>query len=250
MKKLIRTFLILFYAVNSWGQQVINIESIHYDKLDSGFQGNAEFSFNLVQNQNQVINIGNKLNFIYQQNIHTYLFINEFNFIRANSLNLDYNSYQHLRYKRVLNKAVSGEAFAQTQFNQLQGLKFRGILGAGPRIRIFYGDSIKIFIGPMWMYEYEQTTDENAKNVKNRLSLYLSFLYFKEKNFKIDMVTYYQPNLIDFGDFRFQSEIKTEWMITSKFSFRFSISQSFNSQLPSGIRNNIFNIKNSFLYRF
>ncbi|MDZ4666318.1 MAG: hypothetical protein SGJ00_00395 [bacterium] len=46
--------------------------------------------------------------------------------------------------------------FAQTQFNQQIGLKYRGLLGAGPRIRLFYADSMKIFVGPMWMYEYEQ----------------------------------------------------------------------------------------------
>jgi putative salt-induced outer membrane protein YdiY len=250
LKAKIILFSLLVLALEIKAQQVINIESKQYDSRDSGWHGNIDFSFNLIQNTNQVISTGNKINLMQVQALNTVLFVNEFNFVRANSENLDYNSYQHLRFKRYIKPFLSGEAFAQTQFNQQIGLKFRGLLGAGPRIRLFYADSMKIFVGPMWMYEYEQTTDESLKNVKNRLSLYFSFLYFKEKHFNFDFVSYYQPDLIDFSDFRLSSELKAEWLITKKLSFKFSFSQTYNSHPPANNPNNILNIRNSFSYRF
>jgi len=243
-------FILFLIAVQTSAQQVINIESKKYDNRDTGWHGNMEFLFSLIQNQNQIISLGNKFNIGINKDIHSYLFVNEFNFVQANSQNLDYNSYQHLRYKRAIEPWLSGEAFLQTQFNQQIGLKFRGLLGAGPRFRLFYDDSMKVFVGPMWMYEYEKTTDENTKNIKNRLSLYASFLYFKEKNFNFDFVMYYQPDLINFYDFRLMSEFKAEWLITKKLGFKFTLTQSYNSVPPSGIPNNILNVRNSFLYRF
>jgi hypothetical protein len=109
---------------------------------------------------------------------------------------------------------------------------------------------MKIFTGAMWMYEYEKTTDELVNNVKNRMSLYLSFLYFKEKHFNLDLVCYYQPDLIDFGDFRVLTELKAEWYITQKLSFRFGLIQNYNSLPAKGFPNNTLNVRNAFGYRF
>lgn len=250
LKAKILFFCTLIIVLKVKAQQVINIESKQYDAKDTSWHGDIDFAFNLIQNQNQVIAIGNKVNLSHSKNIHTYLFVNEFNFIRANTQNLDYNTYQHLRYKRSIQPWLSGEAFAQTQFNQQIGLKFRGLMGAGPRIRLFYSDSMKVFLGPMWMYEYEQTTDESAKNVRNRMSLYLSFQYYRDKHFNFDVVAYYQPDLIDFSDFRLMSEIKAELGITKKLGFRFSFTQNYNSKPPPGIPNNLLYVKNGFLYKF
>jgi hypothetical protein len=241
-------FLFLSFVVKA--QQVINIESRQYDTQDTLWHGNIELNFNLIQNQNQIINAGNKINLLKNQDINSYLFINEFNLVRANANNLALNAYQHLRYKRAIKPYLSGEAFAQTQFNEQIGLKFRGLLGAGPRLRILYADSMKVFTGAMWMYEYEKTTDELVNNVKNRMSFYLSFLYFKEKHFNFDLVCYYQPDLIDFGDFRLLTELKAEWRITQKLSFRFGLIQNYNSLPAKGFPNNTLNVRNAFGYRF
>ncbi len=247
--KIILPFL-LFISFTVKAQQVINIESKQYDSRDTLWHGNIELNFNLIQNQNQIINLGNKVNLLKNQDIHSYLFINEFNLVRANANNLALNGYQHVRYKRAIKPYLSGEAFGQTQFNEQIGLKFRGLLGAGPRIRLFYADSMKVFTGAMWMYEYEKTTDELVNNVKNRMSFYLSFLYFKEKHFNFDLVCYYQPDLIDFGDFRVLTELKAEWRITQKLSFRFGLIQNYNSFPATGFPNNTLNVRNAFVYRF
>jgi len=231
-------------------QQVVNIESKRYDSRDSALHGEVELLFNLIQNQNRIINFGNKVQVSRHRQENTLLFLAEFNFLQSNNKNLDYNAFQHIRFKRELKPWLSGEAFAQTQFNQQLGLKFRGLLGAGPRIRLIYQDSIKVFIGPMWMYEYERTTDETARNVHNRLSFYLSFLYFKSKNFSFDLVTYYQPDMIDLSNFRFSSEAKLSLQFTQQLAFRLSYSQNYQSVTPSGVPNNFTTIRNSFLYKF
>jgi hypothetical protein len=251
--KRILIFIIIYFGLNLikiQAQQVINFESRKYDTRDTGWHGNLELIFNLVQNQNQILTLGNKFQLEHKRDVNTYLFLNEFNFVRANTQNLEYNSYQHLRYKKQLKDWLSGEAYAQTQFNQQIGLKFRGLLGAGPRFRLYDNDSIKVFISPKWLYTYEETTDELARNVRNRFSLYASFIYYKERNFNFDLVLYYQPDVIDFSDFLVLSEIKAEWLITQKLAFRFSLGQNYNSKPPPGIPNNAINARNSFLYRF
>lgn len=247
--KKILVFYVLF-GLNQLvlAQQVINIESKRYDRLDSGWHGIAELNFNYLQNQNQIINAGNKLDVMYVKDIQTYLFINDINFIRLNNTNLDYNTYQHFRYKRQIKDWLHGEAFAQTQFNQQFGLNFRGLLGAGPRIRLMNADSVKIFIGPMWMYEYEVEKPNNTQVVTNRLSFYFSVLFLKNHNFTVNILGYYQPDLANFADFRISSDLRLEFKINRKYAFRSSASQSYDSKPPPNIPNNFINLKNSFVY--
>lgn len=250
MKHILGILILVFITFFVQAQQVVNIESKRYDSRDSALHGEAELLFTFIQNQNRIINFGNKLNFTRVRQENTLLFLAEFNFLQSNNKNLDYNAYQHIRFKRELKPWLSGEAFAQTQFNQQIGLKFRGLLGAGPRIRVFYEDSMKLFVGPMWMYEYERTTDEYARNVHNRMSLYVSFLYFKSSSYNFDVVCYYQPDLIDFSNYRFSSEARLQLKFNEHLSFRISYSQNFQSHPPSSIPNNISTIRNSFVYKF
>lgn len=240
----------LYHFTATFAQQVINVESRKYDQQDSSFHGDLEFSLNFIKNQNQLIAFGNKLFLQKNQNINTYLFLHEFNFIQANQQNLDYNSYQHFRYKRNINPWLNGEAFVQTQFNQQLGIKFRGLLAGGPRIRLMDRDSMKAFIAPLWMYEYEETTLEDEKNAKNRLNLYASFSYFKQKTFSLDMVLYYQPDFINLKDFRLLSEVRADMLLTKKLSYRVSLSQNYNTNAPPNIPANSINMRNSLVYRF
>lgn len=249
LHKIFSIFIFVSSSQLSWGQQVINFETRRYDTRDTGWTGNLEFMFNLVQNVNQVLTMGNKFDLAYQKDVNSYLFMNEFNFVRANNKNLERNSYQHLRYKKALNPWLSAEAYAQTQTNQMIGLKFRGLLGAGPRFRVFDNDSMKIFVSAKWLYTYEETTDETLRNIKNRLSLYGSLLYYKEKNFSFDLVFYYQPDIIDFSDVLIQSEFKAEWMITRKLAFRFALSENYNSRPPAGYPAHAVGVRNSLVYR-
>ncbi len=254
LHRLKRVILLSILAISClkgvWAQQVINVESRKYDQRDSSFHGELEFSLNLIKNQNQFVAFGNKFFLQKNLNVNTYLLLNEFNFIQANQTNLDYNTYQHFRYKRNINPWLNGEAFVQTQFNQQMGIKFRGLLAGGPRIRLLYSDSMKAFIVPMWMYEYEETTLQTEKNVKNRLNLYATFSYFKVKNFTLDLVIYYQPDFINLSDFRLLSELHADMFLTPKINYRVSFSQNYNTNPPPYIPSNSMNMRNSLIYRF
>lgn len=249
--KMVRLFFIILFGLNQViAQQVINIESRRYDRLDTGWHGNIEFMLNYLQNQNKITTAGNKTEVMFNKDLHTYLFINELNFIRLNNTNLDYNTYQHLRYKRHIKDWLSGEAFAQTQFNQQLGLDFRGLLGAGPRFRLLNTDSIKVFLGPMWMYEYEVERPNKKQVVTNRASIYLSFVWINNGYFNINLLGYYQPDVVNPEDYRILSELRLELKMTQRFLFRCTGMQSFDSKPPPGIPNALLNLRNSVVYSF
>lgn len=247
----LRFLLLFFFCLNATvllAQQVINIESRRYDRLDSGWHGTAEFNLNYIQNQNKIFATGNKLDVMYVEGINTYLFINDINFIRVNNQNLDYNTYQHMRYKRTIKPWLHGEAFAQTQFNQQLGLDFRGLLGAGPRFRLVQNDSFKVFLGTMWMYEYEIERPNKTQAVTNRLSVYLSFVLLKQGIVDINLLGYYQPDVANTKDFRLLTELRLDFRITKALSFRFAGTQSYDSAPPPGIPNNFLNLRNAIVY--
>ncbi|MFN4082857.1 MAG: DUF481 domain-containing protein [Bacteroidia bacterium] len=234
--------------LSTLAQQVINIESKRYDRLDSGWHGSSEFNLSYIQNQNKILSTGTKQDIMFIEGINTYLFINDLNFIRVNEKNLDYSTYQHLRYKRTIKPWLHGEAFGQTQFNQQLGLNFRGLLGAGPRIRLVQNDSIKVFVGPMWMYEYEVERPNKRQVVTNRLSLYISALLIKKDLLNINLLGYYQPDVANPKDFRILTELRFDFRITKYLSFRFAGSQTYDSDPPPGIPNNFLNIRNGIVY--
>jgi len=245
-------YFIIFYLFSTFAnaQVVVNIESRRLDSRDSGWHGTTEVLFNYSQNTNKVITGGNRTNVIYKKDINSYLFINEYNIIRANNLNFTNNAYQHARYSRKISEILSGEAFAQTQFNQQLGFNFRGLLGAGPRVRLIYEDSIKVFLGPMWMYEHEIIRGTNETNTANRLSTYLSLVLYRWYDVNLDWMIYYQPNLANYDDYRLSAEARLEWKVKSNWLFRLVLTHLYDTDPPKGIPKNISNIRNSLVYSF
>ena len=103
-------------------------------------------------------------------------------------------------------------------------------------------DSSQIFFGTLYMYEYENTGpgDFQEENRDHRLSTYFS-VGFNLSKFLINHITYYQPNLTKFSDYRINSETAINVKIDSRVSLRTSFTLIFDSRPPVTVRQTRYN---------
>jgi hypothetical protein len=229
--------------------QVVNIEGRRFLKDTNGFVGRADFNFNVNQNVQQVLTLGFNIHCQYVKNKHRILAISDLNFIKAGNQDFVNAGFQHLRYNYKVINRLTWEGFAQIQYNLALQLNQRNLIGTGPRLRIWKKPKFKLYAASLYMYEFQIQNNDSIREFNHRLSSYVSFnIDFK----KIDFVstTYYQPNLLDFEDYRIASDNVLEIALTNHFNFRTGINLLFDTQQPLRIPNLTYIYRNGLTFKF
>ena len=132
----------------------------------------------------------------------------------------------------------------------MQRIDLRTLIGAGPRFRIHDDDTLNLYIGILYMYEYENIGDSTAFLTAHRNSSYLSLNYFVNDIFSISHISYYQPNILDFADFRISTETALNIYLTQRFTLRIIYNLLYDSRQVEGLPNQYHTLKNSLGVRF
>ena len=131
-----------------------------------------------------------------------YLFLGGYGFLKGDDKSFVDYGFLHFRYNYKLNKTVRLEAFTQLQQNVITKIKFRFLIGAGPRFKILGSQKLRIYAGTLPMYEIEKETNTPRQIYDWRSSNYLSITFLPNKQTEFISTTYYQPVLFDAGDYR------------------------------------------------
>ena len=188
-KYLVQVLLIISFLSKA---QVINIEGKRFLNDTNGWRGNADFTFNVIQNVQQVISFSNTLRVQYQKNRSRFILLNDLNFIKAGNTNFVNAGYQHFRYNYKINRHLTLEAFTQTQYNPILKLDFRYLLGAGPRWKLLKKENAKIYIAALYMYEYDDIVNDAINLYEHRISSYLTCSFTSLQNVELTSTTFYQ----------------------------------------------------------
>lgn len=260
MKKLL-LFIItsLIYVVTN--AQVLNTEKFRIEAEENTWQGNLDASFNLAQSktgQSLSLNFDGQLSYTRKQS--KWMFLTGYNrktFSTTNVLGKDVSlfnhfQYSHLRYNYNFKKRWTIEAFVQEQFDQVHEIDIRGLSGTGLRWELLDTDSINLYLGALYMYDYEKNSplDSVVYNQDHRMSTYISG-GFKVKNYlTVNNIVYYQPNLSAFNDFRVLLETKISVRLTRKLLLNTSFNLIYDSEPPNTIPTTRFNLSNGFSFVF
>lgn len=247
MKKILVLFLLIGFLHNSFAQ-LVNIENKRKGQKE-GVQGLIGLSIDLKQNTKSIVQLKNSLALQYKRKSNTLLLFNELSFLHADTVmrlhsdNALINSgFQHLRYNYSFeNKWLTGELFVQHQSNRVKLLERRFITGGGPRIRLAGNDTTKyyFYLAPLLMYEKENLYDPDDDIVdKDEITnvfkgdFYVSGGYQFNNIFSIMHVTYYQPDLSNWNDFRISSDTSFKIKVTNKLALNISASLDYDSKPP------------------
>lgn len=238
--------LVSFSAVS----QVINIEGKRFLNDTNGWVGNADFSFAVIRNTQQVLSFSNTLRVQYQKNRSRFILLNDINFIKAGETDFVNAGYQHFRYNYKVHKLITLEAFTQTQYNPVLKLDFRYLLGAGPRFRLLKKEHARIYAAALYMYEYDNVMGDAVDIHEHRISSYLTFTFNLFKSCDIVSTTFYQPRLGDATDYRIANDSSLEIHINKHLNFKSTFNLLYDTNQPPGIPELVYNFRNGLSLKF
>ncbi len=228
--------------------QIVNIESRRFQTDTVGWKGSADIGFSMGKQKETYYIISTAAHVQYKSIKHLYLILGNYEILKSKSDNLVNNGFLHFRHNYKLKKEkIRWESFTQVQFNKINGLRMRYLLGSGPRFKLLDKKNYKMYLGTLYMYEYEVNTDKSQKLNECRFSGYLSFNLKPNDIFEFVSTTYYQPNIIVNRDFRVSTENALLIKLHKNFALSMNLRLTYDSRPPIGAVSNLVYIwSNSF----
>lgn len=230
--------------------QVVNVESKRIITDTTGWSGGVGLNFSLIQNKKRLFIMKSKAHVQWKPvRKNLFLLLGEYGLTKGdNNVFQDYG-FGHLRWTSRLTKLFALETFAQAQYNKINNLTFRGLLGFGPRYELVSQPHFKVFVASLAMLEKNVEVDGDVWQGA-RFSSYVSFSYHPNKLFKLVNTTYYQPKMSAFSDFRLSGESKMEWAIYQRLKFVSTFYYSHDAFPPEGVPKQSYRMNNGIKFVF
>jgi hypothetical protein len=245
-----RFIVLLLLLVSGIYSQIVNIESKRLRSDSLGWLGTAEANFLLSKNVDRIYDFGARLHFQHKAKNDLWLFLNEYRHIEGAGTNFVNSGFVHVRYNRkVTPDLLRWEVFAQYQFNGVLDVGLRGLVGTGPRFKIYDTDIFRIYAAALYMYEYEENVKRTIFLRNHRASSYISFT-FEPADFEFIHTTYYQPKLTDAKDFRINSQTDLLFVIFKELKFKTSFMYRYDSRPFPNIPKETYYLANGLVFQF
>lgn len=244
--------LCLSFIVSTSFAQIVNIENKRIEGSEEGFFGSADLNLNFTMNTKQLLQIGDKLKLGFTKNRqHTFL-ITDHSFVKSEDDSFINKGYEHLRYNYQLKDSgrIVLEAFQQGQFNKIQRIDLRLLLGSGFRFKIIEQKNYQLSVGSGFMGEYEQLTNNAGYTADFLSTSYLSFDGQFSENIGMNTISYLQPKLTDLGFYRFANETYFRFRVNKYLSFKIVYSVTHDNREIEGVRKTNYILKNTLSIQF
>lgn len=220
--------------------QLVNIEIRRMQTDSVRHAGNLNISFSYTDNNNKSLLVSkNSLAYQYKNKSlkNIFLVLGDFSISRSSSQDYTNAAFGHLRYNRKINSWLRWEMFSQMQYNHLLAVKFRSLLGTGPRFKWMNRKKITSYLGTLYMFEYEETQETIPQiHRHHRMSCYLTLdIDIPGIGGEIVSTAYYQPRINLLNDFRFLQQTKLVFSITKRVKWNTGFSFLYDSFPPEGV---------------
>lgn len=245
-------FLLSFFIITIGQAQILNVESMRKIDKDTKWSGNTNLNIQVIENKNSFVLASNRTRVQYRNNKHLSLIIGDYNFKESNSSKIVSKGILHLRYNYKLSKRVRAEAFVQNQFDEISKIKYRRLVGVGPRFKLTTSDNYKFYAGTLIMKEWERIESDLEQTTNNdvRLSAYLSFSLFPKDGISIVSTTYFQPRVDEFSDLRWSNDSRVAFKISKSLAFNVQFTISYDNYPALGIPKTQYKLTNGIIYTF
>lgn len=247
-----RLFIILFFLQTFLAKaQIVNIENMRLVNKNDGFTGSIDLSLNFTMNTVQLLQIGDRARIGYKKKKHHILLLTDHSLIRTNSLSIVNLGFEHVRYNYTFKDSgtVILELFEQAQFNKIQKINLRLLGGVGLRFHLLDLHHYQLNLGTGFMAEYEELIDFGISNdiLSNN---YVSFDGQFSEHIGMNVITYFQPKLIDFGNYRLSNETQLRFIINKHLTYRVIYSLSHDSRDIPDVRKTNYTFRNALSFTF
>ena len=214
-----KTFwLPILFVMVGWidvlAQTVINTEALRLTADTQRIQGTLGFDFGMSRNKSgRFLRPGLRTRIEFHPKASRYMFLAEYAMTAFTDIEAEgqpkqlFNNrgFAHFRYNRDLNSYITWEAFTQYQFDLVQEIDRRILIGTGCRWTLANKSEYFMFLGSLYMYEYEESSAEEDMVIyykHHRLSNYVSAGCSFNDHVQVTVTTYYQPRIDRWSDCR------------------------------------------------
>lgn len=231
---------------------MINVETLRKKSDSAKWTGSVSLDLSVIKNTNSIFKIANKAHIQYNNKKNLYLFVNDLKFEKLEGESFVNKGTQHFRYNRRITEVVKMETFLQAQYDAISEIDFRGLVGLGPRFKLYSNDTYRFYLGTLVMYEYEKSLNISEDRIQKdiRGSAYLSFSMYPTDYLSIISTSYYQPKLDRFKDFRLSTDTSFLFKIFETLAFKTTFTYSYDAFPVVAIPKTQYELTNGLLYTF
>lgn len=248
--RLLHLFFLFIFPITVQSQ-IVNIEAQRIQTDTTGWAGSMGGSFNWTKSVDEVFAANASAHLQYKTNKNLYLLLFDYSFLKGAEQKFVDNTFLHFRINHKFTELLRGELFTQLQTNKITRIDTRFLIGAGPRFKIPAAKNIKVYLGVLFMYEYEKELVEPERyNRDFRNSSYLSFTYKPNEFLELTSTTFYQPRLDYFSDFRITNQETVTLSITKKLSATLNWNYLYDAFPVEGVPNSYVTFSTGFKFQF
>lgn len=245
---------VLFFSLlwASLPAQIVNIEQLRFQRDSSRWLFQDDLSFNIFRNTQQVVDFENNFLLRYQRAGHRLLLLNSLHFNFTENTDFAQSGFLHFRYVKQLSERWDWEVFSQLQGDRPLQIERRILYGLGPRLSIDQKGNFQFFTGHLFMYEDDLERETGIQHFDWRLSSYVSMFYQYKDRVQWSSVTYYQPRLDDWSDWRLSFQNQLAFKLGAHWAFTVSAQLNYDAEpvQAADIPNLTYKIDNGVRIRF
>jgi hypothetical protein len=241
-------FFMLIFSIKI-DAQVINIEKQRKDEVKS-YYGSIKAGFQYQESSTSQWRTSIDADIYLRLKNHLFMSFTNWDYFRSGNDQLQDYGYEHLRYNWLLDSTFTIEVFGQYQFNDFRNVKYRALGGAGVRLNIFSGDSLRWFSGLSGMYEDRFFTYQGTGQHHWRINLYTNLDWDMSANTNLSGIIYAQPAIDDFNDINISGEARLKINLIQKLKFYVSSTLTYETNPPEGASNLYTVVKNGISWEF
>ncbi len=231
--------LLIFFLVSIDLSAQVNIEKHRKVKMEPGFSGLANIGISAKTGNKDIQEIDLEGRVDYQSDKFYAFAVAQGEYGWQGGKQFSNQALFHLRYVYSLTGTVKLEIFSQIDYNKARLLLFRSLGGAGLRFNLIKSEVSSLNYGLAGMIEHEKydlpvTAVHPVQTTVFRISNYLAYRLKLNGNASVASVVYYQPEAIEFGDYRILSENSLHVKITDRFGLSVEFNLRYDRLPPDG----------------
>jgi hypothetical protein len=154
----IYTFTLLLFTVFSYNSQVLNVDrAIKTDTIFRRIKGSFNFNFSNDKQKRNLVDFTNVSEVdVFLKNNYSFIFLTKSELAFNGLTVLENNGFFQLRFRDNDTRIVAPDVFMQYQWNGVQGLERRALLGMNARINWMEKKKSDLYTGIGCFYEIEK----------------------------------------------------------------------------------------------
>jgi hypothetical protein len=157
--------------------------------------------------------------------------------------------FGHLRHNFQLGSDLWWEEYGQLESDRFRRVQLRELVGTGPRLRLAGSEQLELFVGTSYMVEHTELDStapgSQGQGTFERWSTYFAATYRPQDRILLSSVSYVQPRIDRFSDYKVLSVSGADFTITTRLHSRVDVTARYESRTPPDVQHADLELKSS-----